>query len=772
MTLALLLALLRVASGTTLEGVVRSSDDNAPVVAAQVEVTTAGVSNPYARVYTDTAGSYAIVELPPGSYHVRVTSAGFDPREMDVFIAASQPVRVDVVLAPHPVRLAEILVSAAALRAARDDSAAASLADRDVGAVVLAGDALHADPSLASADALQSLALRSGAAMRSDAPTSMHVDGAAAGENAVLLDGIPLFNPSHSSGTLTAIDPDIISSATLHSGTMSAALGDATGSVTELEAVAPESKRLTMQGGYSARTFRQSLSGPLTTGGGSFLFAIRRSQDASLSDPHDRASSGMAFGDLFARVTTSLGGGELEAFALHGDDRLGFDAGSGSRAANEELPQLAGASPIVPNALTWTTGTDAVRWRTSGPTSWDLRAWRTHFDASAGWAGSTHLASALEDLGASASAGWQPGGVHFDAGVAANRLDVRYRVSTTIDSVGAPLSLAGAPLVVSAFGDARWSAGDQWTFAAGVRDAIVAPGDHGIEPRLSMRYAPSRRVSLGLGYSKLHQYVQSMRNEESLVDALAGISLPAVAGSTAAGETVPVARADQLTASLDARLSSTLALSTVAYTRSEQGLVMVAPVSGEPFATTAFATGSARAQGITIALARAGERVTGNLAYTISSVSRRAGSDAYVPDFAASQSLALGVGVRVGSSTTLRLAASANSGSPASVFAGRIEWTPYTPSSGRGDLSGSPQRIVGALNGAQLPAYVRVDVGVRREWGLRVFGHTAQIAGDAAITNVFGRANTLGLIAAPGGSPLQPLFLPARGLDLGIEWKR
>ena len=359
--------------------------------------------------------------------------------------------------------------------------------------------------------------------------------------------------------------------------------------------------------------------------------------------------------------------------------------------------------------------------------------------------------------------------MHFNAGIDAHRLDVRYQVSTTIDSAGTPLLLARAPLVLSAFGDARWRAGDQWTFAAGVRNAIVAPGDRGIEPRLSVQYAPSGGVSLGIGYSRLHQYVQSLRNEESLVDALAGISFPAVAGSRAVDATVPVAQADQLTASMDARLSPTLALSTVAYARSERGLVMVAPVSGEPFATNAFGTGTARAQGITVALSRTGDRVAGNLAYTISSVSRRVGSERYVPDFAATQSLALGVGVRVWPSTTLRIAASANSGSPASVFADRIEWTPYTPSSGSGDLSGSPQRIVGALNGAQLPAYLRVDLGIRREWGLRLFGRTAQLAGDASIINLFGRANALGLATVAGGLTPQPLFLPARGLELGIR---
>jgi hypothetical protein len=480
----------------------------------------------------------------------------------------------------------------------------------------------------------------------------------------------------------------------------------------------------------------------------------------------------MRFGDLFARVNVRLGGGQLEAFALHGDDRLSFDAGSETRDADEEVPDRAVVPPVAANALSWTTGTDALRWRTPGPTSWSLGAWRTRFDASFGWAGTTRLTNALEDLGASARADWQRGGIHFDAGVDGHRLDVRYRVSTGVDSGSAPLALAGSPVIVSAFGDARWSAGDQWRFAAGLRDAVIAPGEHGIEPRLSMRFAPTSRVSVGLAYSRLHQYVQSLRNEESLVDALAGISLPAVAGSGATSATVPVAQADQLTTSLDARVSSTLSLSALAYVRSERGLAMAAPVTGEPFATTAFATGTARAQGITLGIVRSDARVTGNMVYSLSSVIRRVGSDAYRPDFAATQSLALGVAVRVWPSTSLHVAMSANSGSPASVFADRIEWSPYTPASGSGDVSGSPQHVDGVLNGARLPPYLRMDLGIRREWSVPLFGHTARLAGDVAITNIFARANALGLVAEPGGSFARALTVSGRGLELGIEWKR
>jgi hypothetical protein len=111
-----------------------------------------------------------------------------------------------------------------------------------------------------------------------------------------------------------------------------------------------------------------------------------------------------------------------------------------------------------------------------------------------------------------------------------------------------------------------------------------------------------------------------------------------------------------------------------------------------------------------------------------------------------------------------------NSGLPASIYADPIEWAPYTPSSGSGDISGSPQHIIGAVDGVRLPPYLRLDIGIRREWGFSLFGVGAHVAGSASVMNVLGRSNTIG-VAAPSGGSLQWLQLPARSVEVGLEWR-
>jgi Carboxypeptidase regulatory-like domain/TonB dependent receptor/TonB-dependent Receptor Plug Domain len=776
--LALLFAMLHASNGSSLQGAVRSADaSSAPVVAALIEVTSAAAPDSFLRVVTDSAGRYELPGLPSGTYHLRVSRIGYDPRELDVLVASAPRVVVDIVLVPRPQRLSELRVKAAWERANAVQRPAVPLAAEDLESTVISGAALHGDPALADADALQSLAARGLAVARDEAPTSMHVRGGGASENGVSIDGIPVFNPYHATGTLTALNPDVISSMSLDRGAPSASFGDATASAIGFTTVPADRARVGTRGAFGARSLREAIDGPLPGRNGTFLIALRRSLDASLSDSPSGSIGGAAFGDLFARITMPTRGGELEAFAFHSTDRLSFaalpeqsgPAGGDGGDSERQMDLDAAQFPQQPvNSLGWSTGTDALRWRSDGETRWELRAWRTQFDANLAWAGTSQLANRLVDLGAAVSASWMWAGAHLQSGVSADRYDVRYDVTQLAGAESAPLVLGSSPALISAFGEATWNAGTRWLFAAGVRDALVAPARSGFEPRLSIHFSPGSVLTFGLGYARLHQYVQSMRNEESLFDAIAGISLPAIAGSTFSGAVVPAAQADQLIATVDARLARSLTLSATAYARNVTGLVLVAPVTAQPFATTSFAVGSARANGLSLSLARDGERISGELGYSLSSVSQQAGSLAYTPSYGTAQSVTAALGVHVQPSTVLRLALALHGGAPTSLIADQVEWTPYTSSAGQGDLAGSPQRIVGALDGSRLPAYFRVDVGIRHDWRLHLFGRDDAITTSAGLTNMFDRANALGMLAPTAGSAL--LLLPRRSATFGLEW--
>ncbi|MBK5188632.1 MAG: TonB-dependent receptor, partial [Gemmatimonadaceae bacterium] len=184
-----------------------------------------------------------------------------------------------------------------------------------------------------------------------------------------------------------------------------------------------------------------------------------------------------------------------------------------------------------------------------------------------------------------------------------------------------------------------------------------------------------------------------------------------------------------------------------------------------------FNVGAARASGVTVVLAREGPRFSGELGYSLSSVTQRAGQASFTPSYGAAQSVSAAFGVHVQPSTVLRVAVSAHGGAPTSLIADQVEWTPYTSSSGHGDLSGSPQRIVGALDGAQLPSYFRVDIGIRHDWRVQLFGRESALSTSAGLTNLFNRGNALGMLAPLPATPSALLFLPRRSATFGLEWK-
>ncbi|HEY7876901.1 MAG TPA: hypothetical protein VIC55_01675, partial [Gemmatimonadaceae bacterium] len=465
---------------------------------------------------------------------------------------------------------------------------------------------------------------------------------------------------------------------------------------------------------------------------------------------------------------------------FHSADRLAFPAGDDPEGGGV----LASGTPSMGrNALSWSTGTDAVRWRgNSGPTTWDLRAWHTRFDASIDWAQQSGLASSLEDIGAAATGSWSLGLAHLSAGVNADRYDVRYDVSRLApppsaqpsipDSSGPLLTLNGAPTFASAFVETRWEAGPRWSGALGVHEQVASGSFRAPEPSISLRFTPTSRVSLAVGIARVHQDVQSLRNQESALDVVTGISLPAIAGSVdpTGAFRVPLARADQATAAMNVQVASRTALGISAFAREESGVAFVAPITMEPFAIRGFASGTVRASGLGVALSHDGRLVSVDAGYSYLLVQQRAGVSSYTPSFAASHNVTLGIGVHMLPATTVRLAVAANSGGATSLLAGPVEWSPFTGNEGGANLEGSPQQIVGQMDGARLPPYVRVDLGLQHTVVVHMLGRSSAITGSASLTNLFDRANAFALALNSRNDALRTLRFQSRTAVLGVEW--
>jgi hypothetical protein len=256
--------------------------------------------------------------------------------------------------------------------------------------------------------------------------------------------------------------------------------------------------------------------------------------------------------------------------------------------------------------------------------------------------------------------------------------------------------------------------------------------------------------------------VQSLRNEESLVDAIVGVNLPVAAGT---GD-VPVASADALSASLVVPLPANMRVTLEGYRRWLDGLVLVAPRTSQPFAVRAFDTGAGRASGLSASLAYVGEELTWDATAALTAVSRTGQTACYRPSFAPLSSGSFGATYRVTPATRLRLAGWVAIQRRTTAVGDSVKLAWPRAVGGRGDMSGTPQQYAASLGTSPLPSYTRLDMSVRHDVRL---GADAVLTGFVGVHNVFNSHNAFGYSVGDQGEH-QALSMMPRSLTFGFEW--
>lgn len=692
--------------------------------------------------------------------------------------------RVDIALTPRPVRLSQVRVIDKWRM--RTDSAAPDVLDGanvQFAARRFAGAQLHANPAFGDPDVLQTLSILPDVGARPEFPTALHVRGGSGDQNLILLDGVPLYNAYHAAGALTALNPDVVSAISISPGAVSARHGGALSSVVSIVTTEPAAdSRVEARGSLGSRAVGHTVSGTLPGDVGTIVVSGRRSTPQLFPGFSNQTSSSASFGDFFAKGTLRSRLGALEVFSYSSADRLAFDARvdaapADAGAAMGADPSASATVPSTPpqNGFAWRTRTDAIIWRSRhhAPVELSARAWRTRFDAVADWAATTgpvHLASALSHDGIAADASRHFSSSTISGGVSGERVQTGYglRHAGVRNSAGPIFStLDDSRVMLSAFLEDEWRLAPRWTLTLGVRG--LPGGGHvlDVDPRASVLFAPSPRFAASVGYARTHQYVQSLRNEESIIDAVVGIALPVVAGPSGA----PVARSDALTLSADSYLGSGATLSLSAYARWFDGLLLVAPTIAQPFAMSGLARGTGEASGLSALLDWHGERVSGHAGYAFGTSRREAAGQRYRSSFAGSHAFNMAIGYRAGAATVWRAALWSSTGRPTSVVNGDLQWAPHSLLSGADEMAGTPERIVGALNGERLTPYARVDFGVRRALHLGWNGRGADVTAVLNLTNVLNRANSLGRTLSTDGYTRRDIPMAPRTLTFGLEWR-
>jgi Carboxypeptidase regulatory-like domain/TonB dependent receptor-like, beta-barrel len=743
--LALTLAL----CGFSVQGTLHAGRSGEPVAYAVVQTV-----DRMAQVESDSTGRYHLACLSPTTHAIRFSRMGFQSRTVDITAADGDTVRLDIELSPVPVMLPSATV------AGKPDREPSPGPGRIGTAWTFASEDLAQSPLVGDPDPLLGLPVPD-LLTGGDPIPGLHVRGGSADQNLTLLDGVPVFSPYHAGGS-SAIGLDALSRITLEGGVAPARWDGGLSSVVVAETRIAPDRGVAWDGSSDALWTGQFVSSRILRGTGDVLLGGRMRNQLFGSPDHGQ---GMNAADGLGRATLPVFGGDLELLVFGSQDHFGFEAIAGPDDGAEQEPGEPG------NAFAWTTQTEALMWqRTLAPrTNVDFRLWRTAYDGTAHWFATAPLLveSGLRNLGATALVSGTPLATRGTVGVEVNRFATSYLVRDAgLEDTPAPLlDESAAPLVVVGFMEDSWQAPNgRWSMTAGLRGEFSRRVE--LEPRVTVRFAPTSSVALTAGYSQSRQYVQSLSNPESILGTVMGIALPVAAD----GARFPVGRANQSSASLTLRPAPATTLNLAVYLRRMDDLLLVAPVTSQPFATDSVAIGSGRASGALVAFAHRTGRVTIQGIYAYGTTTRTASGTTYSPGAEAAHAFAAGITALLSRGVRIRADVAASLGRRSTLLGDSLKWSPASQLGGVGDIDGSPQEIRGALGGQALPGYARFDLGVRREWATTVRGHVARLLASVTVYNVLGRTNVAALVQPATEPTAQALPLAPRGISFRLEW--
>ncbi|MBC7896907.1 MAG: carboxypeptidase-like regulatory domain-containing protein, partial [Cytophagaceae bacterium] len=551
-------------------GTVRDAASGRPVPGAVVIATDAG-----RQVATDADGRYAIRRVPAGPQHIVVRAMGHTPYTLHAVIPRQGSLELNVSLEPIAERLPRV-----AVRHLRD--ATPNSSGRGAGSEHRSADLtdLRRHPMLAEPDVLRAIT-GGDVSVAPETPGGLHVRGGSADQTGYAIDGIPVFNPFHAADLMGAWNADAFTSAGLGAPVGGASMLSGT---LQLTSKTPGSVRHTV-GGLSTTHGRVAIDGPVGVAGATFLVSARSAWPNFSARSDDPTFVRVRSEDLMAKVELPLARGLLRGFTTRSLDGVNLAS---------VPPEAIGGAPDQRNTFDWSATTSALQWhgRRDGDS---LRAsvWRSEALVGGAWADATWvLASHREEFGAQVDGERRGAAGTIRGGARVERSRTRYRVTS---EEGLPPDLESRTPSLTVFSDASRPVGASASVGMGLA-ATFANGRPWLSPRVEGRLALGRRMDLTGSVSRRHQFVQSMRNAESVV----GFVFPADLALGPVPGILPVARADEVSLAAELRVAPGVRARASTYAREMRGVVLVASSESAPFAREVPASGSASAMGLSL----------------------------------------------------------------------------------------------------------------------------------------------------------------------------
>lgn len=710
---------------------------------------------------TGESGAYRFANVVPGRYRLRIERLGYRAATIEVEVQHPVAASVSVGLELEPVALEPMRVeqrAASLFERSRgrpsEPEHARVLSERLRQALFLAPDArvlTYADVmdgvTLGEGDVLRALHRLPGVATRDDYTAELWTRGSPWPHTRVTFDGVPLFNPLHAVGVLSAIPPEILGAVFFHPGVRPAAAAGGAAGVLDLR-TRPGGGAGGVRGvaDVSMASAKLALDQRIGERGG-WVLAARRSHLDVLASGFgwlglDAADLPYVFHDVSARVDIEPARGlGVEASGLWEQDRVYGDVEGVLERTQARWGNAAGRvtlrAALRGAALEQTVAASGFDAHTSARLLRTRR--RSGFADEWTEPPSRNAVRYVQARGAlspatdGAAAPWSFG---YDVAwqrVAYDGPRPRYHAAKPETT---QRFVYGRELLVSAvWAEARIGLGGRLVLGPALRLEAGSPVANGgalrAAPALSARYTLSEAQIVSAGIGRSWQYDQAI--------ALAGPSIhPAFHAShfrVLADAHTPAIRADIATLGTERWLGGGWLASATAFARRADGVALPDPTPGPLADRPLYVVGRNDARGVELAVRRMGARWSGSLGYSYGVSDVEAAGFRYPAPADRRHTLDLMAAVRLSDALRIAAAFTAASGAP---FTRAVSRSPDDCAT-FGFGCGSPHAIIEAPNAERTGPYHALDASL--QWA-RAFG-PVELGAYLQVRNVLGAENAI-----------------------------
>ncbi|NJK95464.1 MAG: TonB-dependent receptor plug domain-containing protein [Bacteroidales bacterium] len=210
-------------------------------------------ANSNINVITDKNGKFSLT-LPVGEHELAVKFFGYEESRTKIKIFGKGTLKLEIF--EKSVNLDEVIV-----RAQMDQH---NSMRNQMSMVRIDAKGIKELPvSMGETDIIKSVTLMPGVQSAGEFGTGFNVRGGSADQNLVLIEDLPVFNPSHVFGLISIINPDDVANITLLKAGIPARYGEKASSVLDIKMGTSQPEKLTAKGGIGIINSRLCIKTPL-----------------------------------------------------------------------------------------------------------------------------------------------------------------------------------------------------------------------------------------------------------------------------------------------------------------------------------------------------------------------------------------------------------------------------------------------------------------------------------------------------------------------------